>query len=186
MIAGASEILQQLDHLLAAQGRLLFQKEQYDEQAATQFGVELLDFMRLRGVELRALVATATPGPLTGKYADVLRPFLRAMESELHANAGKGDRQGWLTMSPEFALLEIYYHLAKLQKAVRDDNGPGIREYAADVANMAMMLLDICGGLSVIDLLDRGACSHPGCTQSDGAPCAYPECPQRSASEVSP
>lgn len=23
-------------------------------------------------------------------------------------------------------------------------------------------------------------CTQPGCTQTDGAPCAYPECPQRS------
>lgn len=88
---------------------------------------------------------------LYGKYGDVLRPFVMAMERELHANASKGDRPGWLTMSAEFALLEIYYHLAKLQKAVKDDNGPGIQEYAADVANMSMMLLDICGGLALID-----------------------------------
>lgn len=24
------------------------------------------------------------------------------------------------------------------------------------------------------------ACMQPGCTQTDGAPCAYPQCPQRS------
>jgi hypothetical protein len=89
--------------------------------------------------------------PLSGKYGDVLRPFVVQMERELHANAGKGDRPGWLKMSPEVALLEIYYHLSKLQKAVKDDNGPGIQEYAADVANMSMMLLDICGGLALIE-----------------------------------
>lgn len=88
---------------------------------------------------------------LSGKYGDVLRPFVIAMDKELHANAGKGDRPGWLRMTPETALLEIYYHLSKLQKAVRDDNGPGIQEYAADVANMSMMLLDICGGLALIE-----------------------------------
>ena len=93
---------------------------------------------------------------LYGKYGDVLRPFVMAMERELHANAGKGDRPGWLTMSPQFALLEIYYHLAKLQKAVKDDNGPGIQEYAADVANMSMMLLDICGGLALIEPVAAG------------------------------
>lgn len=88
---------------------------------------------------------------LSGKYGDVLRPFVIAMDRELHANAGKGDRPGWLAMRPEIALLEIYYHLSKLQKAVKDDNGPGIQEYAADVANMSMMLLDICGGLGLIE-----------------------------------
>lgn len=89
--------------------------------------------------------------PLDGKYGDVLLPFVVQMEHELHANAGKGDRPGWLRMTPDTALLEIYYHLSKLQKAVRDDNGPGIQEYAADVANMSMMLLDICGGLALIE-----------------------------------
>ncbi|EJM92436.1 hypothetical protein [Pseudomonas sp. GM67] len=81
------------------------------------------------------------------KYDDVLNPFIQMMEKELHANAGKGDRPGWLSMSSDTCLLEIYYHLSKLQKAVKDGNGDGICEYAADVANMSMMLVDICGGL---------------------------------------
>ncbi|GGX30333.1 hypothetical protein GCM10007242_41170 [Pigmentiphaga litoralis] len=82
-----------------------------------------------------------------GKYDDVLRPFLALMEAELHANAGKGDRPGWLSMTRQTALLEIYYHVAKLQKAAKNDDAALIREHAADVANMAMMLLDVCGGL---------------------------------------
>ena len=106
--------------------------------------------------------AGVTEGPLSGKYGDVLRPFVVQMERELHANAGKGDRPGWLKMSPEVALLEIYYHLSKLQKAVKDDNGPGIQEYAADVANMSMMLLDICGGLGLIE----GTATTPAVTAS--------------------
>jgi len=81
----------------------------------------------------------------TGKYADVLNPFFAMMEQELHANAGKGDRPGWLSMSPGQCLLEIYYHIGKLQKAVKDGSEAGISEYAADVANMSMMLVDICG-----------------------------------------
>lgn len=106
--------------------------------------------------------AGVADGPLSGKYGDVLRPFVIQMERELHANAGKGDRPGWLKMSPEVALLEIYYHLAKLQKAVKDNNGPGIQEYAADVANMSMMLLDICGGLALIEYAAPAASgAHP-------------------------
>lgn len=81
------------------------------------------------------------------KYDDVLVPFLSLMRRELHANSGKGDRPGWLSMDANTALLEVYYHLAKLQKAVRNNDGPGIQEYAADVANMAMMVLDVCGGI---------------------------------------
>lgn len=94
--------------------------------------------------------AAATPAPVA-KYDDVLMPFLALMRKELHANSGKGDRPGWLSMSTEEALLEVYYHLAKLQKAVRNNDGPGIQEYSADVANMTMMVLDICGGLAWAD-----------------------------------
>jgi hypothetical protein len=93
---------------------------------------------------------------LTGKYGEVLRPFLALMERELHANAGKGDRPGWLGMTADEALLEIYYHVAKLQKAMRNDDGPLIAEHAADVANMAMMALDVCGGLAPTEL-EQGA-----------------------------
>ncbi len=83
------------------------------------------------------------------KYDEVLKPFVLMMEKELRANAGKGDRPGWLAMSADTCLLEIYYHISKLQKAVKDGNGDAICEYAADVANMSMMLVDICGGLAL-------------------------------------
>lgn len=86
-------------------------------------------------------------GPLHGKYGDVLAPFVALMEAELHTNAGKGDRSGWLSMTPAVGMLEIYYHTSKLQKAVKDGDIDRIREHAADVANMSMMVLDICGGL---------------------------------------
>ncbi|MBH8862539.1 hypothetical protein I5J93_17130 [Pseudomonas aeruginosa] len=83
-----------------------------------------------------------------GKYDEVLLPFLKSMEHELHANAGKGDRPGWLQMDRKTALLEIYYHLGKLQKATKGNDTAGIVEYAADVANMSMMLVDVCGLLA--------------------------------------
>ena len=81
------------------------------------------------------------------KYDDTLLPFLELMRKELHANSAKGDRPGWLRMSPEVALLEIYWHTAKLSAAVKNNDGSAITEHSADVANMAMMLLDVCGGL---------------------------------------
>jgi hypothetical protein len=87
---------------------------------------------------------------VAGKYDDVLKPFLQMMEAELHANCGKGDRPGWLTMTPQAAVLEIYYHVAKLQKAVKNNDHGAIREYSADVANMSMMLLDVCVGISPV------------------------------------
>jgi hypothetical protein len=46
-------------------------------------------------------------------------------------------------------LLEVFYHLGKLQKAVRDDKMEAIREHGADVANTTMMLLDVCAAFGV-------------------------------------
>lgn len=82
---------------------------------------------------------------LTGKYGEVLAPFLLLMDRELHANADKGDRPGWLAMDTNTALFEIYYHMAKLTYAVRKGNRAEAIEFAADVANMSMMLLDTSG-----------------------------------------
>lgn len=95
------------------------------------------------GVQIEPVVMNL----LHGKYGNVLRPFLQQMDTELHANAGKGDRPGWLSMTPDQAMLEIYYHAAKLQKAVRDDDKELILEHSADVANMAMMMADVSGVL---------------------------------------
>lgn len=85
------------------------------------------------------------------KYDDVLVPFVAAMRKELHANTRKGDRPGWLAMDANTALLEVYWHAAKLSAAVKNNDGPAIQEHSADVANMAMMVLDICGGLAWVD-----------------------------------
>lgn len=100
-----------------------------------------------RVIDLTAELDALRFKPLA-KYDDVLAPFLSLMRRELHANAGKGDRPGWLAMSANEGLLEVYYHLAKLQKAVKHNDGPAIQEFSADVANMAMMVLDVCGGLA--------------------------------------
>lgn len=86
--------------------------------------------------------------PKSGKYDNVLRPFFELMETELHVNSHKGDRPGWLTMDKSTALFEIYYHMSKLTYAVKHDSAKEIIEYSADVANMTMMLLDICGLLT--------------------------------------
>lgn len=99
--------------------------------------------------ELRRAVHPAAVAPLTAeKYDDVLQPFLALMRKELHANSDKGDRPGWLSMSAEALLLEVYDHVAKLQKAVRHNDGDRILEHSADVANLAMMVLDRCGGIA--------------------------------------
>lgn len=102
--------------------------------------------------DLRALLAPSLPAAgSAGKYDSVLRPFFAMMEAELHANSGKGDRPGWLAMSAEQCMLEIYYHAAKLQKAVKKNDMQGVREYSADVANMSMMMADIVGWLDIVN-----------------------------------
>lgn len=93
---------------------------------------------------------------LNGKYGDVLTSFVKMMDSELHANAGKGDRPGWLSMTPETAMLEIHYHTAKLQKAVKNGDVSAIAEYSADVANMSMMMADIFGCLTTTPQHNKG------------------------------
>lgn len=106
-------------------------------------------FKQLISDASEALSKAANPQgePVAQKYDETLMPFVALMRKELHSNAGKGDRHGWLAMPAEICLLEIFYHLGKLQKAVKKSDGDGMMEYAADVANMCMMLLDICGAL---------------------------------------
>ena len=88
---------------------------------------------------------------LLGRYGALLQRFVVKMERELRANAAKGDRPGWLQMSPDQSVLEIYWHVAKLSAAIKNRNLREIDEYSADVANMAMMALDIQGGLLGLD-----------------------------------
>ena len=83
------------------------------------------------------------------KYDEVLIPFLGMMRRELHANSAKGDREGWLSMSAAKCFSEINYHVEKLGAAIRDGGGDAIGEHAADVANLSMMLADICGSLAL-------------------------------------
>lgn len=81
--------------------------------------------------------------------------FYAFMIEELAANAEKGNRVGWLQMSPAQAVAELLYHAGKLSLAVRevgsgkapDPRTSGfsiadVREYAAGVANCALMVLD--------------------------------------------
>lgn len=54
-------LVNELDELLATQARLLFSKENYNEDEATSYGIRLLDFFRRHGLTLRdALVSANT------------------------------------------------------------------------------------------------------------------------------
>lgn len=106
------------------------------------------------------------------KYDDTLLPFLALMRRELHANSKKGDRPGWLSMSKDTALLEIYWHTAKLSAAVKNGDDAAIAEHSADVANMAMMLLDVCGGLTATTP-DAGNPASAGAPDVETLPCEH-------------
>ena len=103
------------------------------------------------GIELKDRPAPdSNATTLAKKYDDTLLPFLALMRKELHANAGKGDRPGWLSMTADTCMLEIIYHFGKLQASVKRGDGDGMAEYGADVANLCMMLLDICGVINLV------------------------------------
>jgi len=78
-------------------------------------------------------------------YEEVTTNFQEAMIKELDANSSKGDRKGttgWLNMTNKENLSELYYHVGKLQEALRNENIDGIKEFSADVANLSMMIYD--------------------------------------------
>jgi len=89
--------------------------------------------------------------------------FVGLMVTELAANDGKGNRPGWLTMDRKEALAEVHWHASKLAVAAKaaatDARGAQLvnkreaerdtREYAADVANCALMVLDCMGLLDL-------------------------------------
>lgn len=79
-------------------------------------------------------------------YAAVVNWFSDKMYMELIANDDKGGRtgpDGWLTVgSDKYFINELYYHVGKLQEAQRQNDVELIREYTADVANIAMMISD--------------------------------------------
>lgn len=72
---------------------------------------------------------------LLGSWPEVDR-FADLMRRELDANAHKG---GWSEMTPEALVNEVWWHTAKLALAVREGDQLGVAEFAADVANLAMM-----------------------------------------------
>lgn len=80
-------------------------------------------------------------------YKDITDLFQQEMIHQLAANERKGDRAGWLACDPMQLVIEVYYHTGKLQEAVKNNNADLIKEYSADVANLAMMVLDKTVGI---------------------------------------
>lgn len=105
---------------------------------------------------------------LRKRYPEVA-PFVNSMYRELAANAHKGDQAGWLVMTLRQAWQEISWHEAKLAVAIKSNDEARIREYAADVANGCMMLVDILNHGEV----DRCRCGWPTTVENLG--CAWHE-----------
>ena len=70
--------------------------------------------------------------------------FSGVMEERLRANDHKG---GWSHCSQRFLLARIFEEIFELEAAIENGAIPAdIESEAADVANFAMMLADVCGG----------------------------------------
>jgi hypothetical protein len=76
------------------------------------------------------------------KYPEVAL-FVDLMYRELMVNAHKGDQAGWRKMSLREAWAEISWHVGKLTHAIRTEDKALMEEHAADIANGAMMFVDI-------------------------------------------
>lgn len=73
-----------------------------------------------------------------------LAAFHVRMLEELEANMYKGGATNWRSCSSLGSLLYgVDEHLNKLRRAVSENNWKQIDEYAADTANMLMMLWDL-------------------------------------------
>lgn len=109
-------------------------------------------FINLSGEAREWLISRYIAGTREDAIAE---RFYGLMMEELAANDEKGNRPGWLQMSPAQSVAELLYHAGKLSLAVRevgsgkapDPRTSGftiedVREFAADVANCALMVLD--------------------------------------------
>lgn len=82
--------------------------------------------------------------------------FAIRMEAKLEKNRHKGDREGWIKDDPEDLISRLKQELVDLETEVEHRIEPGvvgvgsvesIAGEAADVANFAMMIADVCGGV---------------------------------------
>ena len=84
--------------------------------------------------------------------------FAHEMERKLAQNRHKGDRSGWLHVSPESLIERIGDEFGELCEAVdRRDPSQHVYDEAADVANFAMMVADSYGYAVGKGLIERVA-----------------------------
>lgn len=80
--------------------------------------------------------------------------FADLMVNELAQNLYKGS---WEADSVEKAIIEIRSHLDKLEAATFYGTDAQVLEYAADVGNQTMILLDVLGHIRPNDMIERAA-----------------------------
>ncbi len=68
-----------------------------------------------------------------------IKRFSELMTKELDDNDHKG---GWLNCDPKDLLIDLCYHSSKLGWALKSKDLAKVKEYAADTANLAMMVLE--------------------------------------------
>lgn len=79
------------------------------------------------------------------EYKACIAVFGEKMLVELINNHDKGGRvgpEGWINYDMKLFFNEIYYHTGKLQAAIKNNDSELIKEYAADIANLALMVAD--------------------------------------------
>lgn len=69
--------------------------------------------------------------------------FAEMMEQKLDANRHKGNREGWAKIPPRELLRLLRREVRELDEAI--NLGGDVAAEAADVANFAMMIADMCG-----------------------------------------
>lgn len=80
--------------------------------------------------------------------------FAHVMAWELRQNAHKGD---WKDISPGDLVEDLLYHVGKLAVAADELDREAMLEYAADCANIALMVVDVTGALAVEHISPEGA-----------------------------
>jgi hypothetical protein len=103
--------------------------------------------------DVSPVTTAAVPNAVNTVFTSAVQLFSEQMLTQLRENyIRKGGREGWINDNPRDLVKELYYHTGKLQDAVASGFADGVREYSADVANLAMMVLDRVGGLLPINL----------------------------------
>lgn len=73
--------------------------------------------------------------------------FAHEMEGKLTLNRHKGDRAGWLAMSPEQLIQRLRDEIIELETAIQSmESSTVIQKECADIGNFAMMLHDWFAG----------------------------------------